>query len=85
MPWGCTVYVDERRPENCRVDFDAHLYDRNEMRAMIDRYLRLLETAAQEPELPMRGHLKMACAKPPRRTFSGYATALYHLIKRPSA
>ena len=29
------------------------LYDRNEMRVMLDRYLRLLEAAAREPELPI--------------------------------
>jgi amino acid adenylation domain-containing protein len=53
MPSGCTVFIDERRPENCRVNFDANTYDRKEMRAMLDRYLRLLEAAAREPELPI--------------------------------
>jgi hypothetical protein len=51
MPSGCTVYIDERKPENCRINFDANIYDRNEMEALLDQYLRLLETAAQEPEL----------------------------------
>jgi hypothetical protein len=54
MPSGCTVYIDERRPENCRVNFDANTYDRKKMRTMLDLYLRLLEAAACEPELPMR-------------------------------
>jgi len=53
MPSGCMIYIDERRPENCRVNFDANTYDRKEMRAMLDRYLRLLEAAAREPELPI--------------------------------
>jgi non-ribosomal peptide synthetase component F len=53
MPSGCMVYIDERRPENCRVNFDANTYDRKDMRAMLDRYLRLLEAAAREPELPI--------------------------------
>ena len=46
-------FVDEQKPENCRVNFDAKTYDRNEMRVMLDRYLRLLEAAAREPELPI--------------------------------
>ncbi len=53
MPSGCTVFVDEQKPENCRVNFDANAYDRNEMRSMFDRYLRLLEAVAEEPELPL--------------------------------
>ena len=53
MPSGCVVYIDERRPENCRVNFDANTYDRKEIRAMLDRYLRLLAAAAREPELPI--------------------------------
>jgi hypothetical protein len=53
MPSGCTVFVDEQKPENCRVNFDANTYDRKEMRAMLDRYLRLLEAAARKPELPI--------------------------------
>jgi amino acid adenylation domain-containing protein len=53
MPAGCAVYIDERRPENCRISFDANIYDPGEMRAMLDRYLRLLEVLAEEPELPL--------------------------------
>jgi hypothetical protein len=53
MPSGCTVFLDERNPENCRVNFDANTYDQKQMRAMLDRYLGLLLAAAQEPEAPM--------------------------------
>jgi amino acid adenylation domain-containing protein len=53
MPAGCMVYIDERKPENCRINFDANIYDRNEMEALVDQYLRLLEAAAREPELPI--------------------------------
>jgi hypothetical protein len=59
MPSGCTIFVDEQKPENCRVNFDANTYDRNEMRSMFDRYLRLLEAAAEEPELPIGKLLMM--------------------------
>ena len=36
------------------------------MRAMLDRYLRLLEAAAREPELPIGTLLMMLGAKPLR-------------------
>ena len=75
MPQGCTVYIDEQKPENCRVNFDANLYDRNGMRAMLDRYLRLLEAAAREPELPIGTLLTMTGAKPLRWKCANYAAA----------
>jgi amino acid adenylation domain-containing protein len=59
MPSGCMVYIDERRPENCRINFDANAHDREQIRAMLDRYLRFLEAAAREPELPI-GKLLMS-------------------------
>ena len=68
MPQGCTVYIDEQKPENCRVLFDANLYDG--MRALLDRYLRLLEAAARESELPIGKLLTMTGgAKPFVRPF----------------
>jgi hypothetical protein len=66
MPWACEFYVDEQKPENCRVNFDANLYDRNGMRALLDRYLRLLEAAARKPELPIGMLVAMIGAKPLR-------------------
>jgi len=51
MPSGCVIFFDERKPENCRINFDAYIFDRKEMRALLDRYLRLLEAVAREPEL----------------------------------
>ena len=75
MPWGCQFFVDEQKPENCRVHFDAKPYDRNGMRAMLDRYLRLLEAAAREPELPIGKLLAMIGAKPLRWTCRNYADA----------
>ena len=65
MPVGCTFYLD-RKPENCLVNFDANLYDRNGMRVLLDRYHRLLEAVAREPELPIRTLLTMIGAKPLR-------------------
>src|SRR5690606_19804490 len=36
MPWGCQFLIDQRSPESCRVEFDAGLYDRADMQAMVD-------------------------------------------------
>jgi hypothetical protein len=72
--------VDERKPENCRVNFDANTYDRNEMRFMLDRYLRLLEAAAHEPKLPIRKLLMMAGARPLRWTLANYAAPFYEFV-----
>ncbi len=53
MPSGCTLFIDEQRPENCRVNFDANSQDPKAMRAMLDQYLRFLEAAVWAPELPI--------------------------------
>lgn len=65
MPIGCTFYLD-RKPENCLVNFDANLYDPKGMRALLDRYYRLLEAAARNPELPITTLLTLLGAKPLR-------------------
>jgi len=65
MPKGCTFYLD-RKPENCLVNFDANLYDPNGMRALLDRYHRLLEIVARQPEQPIRTMLTTIGAKPLR-------------------
>jgi hypothetical protein len=81
MPLKCMFEIDERKPENCRVLFDANAYDRNEMRGMLDRYLRLLEAASREPELPIGKLLKIAGGKPLRWTYANYAAPFYEFIK----
>jgi hypothetical protein len=58
MPRGLTLHIDERKPENCRISFDANVYDPSEMRLMRDRYLRLLELIGEELKLPL-GKLMM--------------------------
>jgi amino acid adenylation domain-containing protein len=80
MPQKCMFLVDERKPENCRVEFDANIYPRSEMRLMLDRYLRLLEAAAREPELPIGKLLMTAGAKPLRWTCANYAAPFYDSI-----
>jgi len=80
MPWKCMFTIDERKPENCRVNFDANLYDRNEMRVVLDRYLRFLEAAAHGPELPIRKLLMVAGARPIRWTCANYGAPFYKFI-----
>jgi hypothetical protein len=80
MPWGCTIYVDERAPENCRVSFDAGLYRRNGMQEMLNRYLILLEAVAREPDLPVGALLSMTGAKPLRWTCANHAASAYDFL-----
>jgi amino acid adenylation domain-containing protein len=81
MPSGCKFYVDEKNPDNCHAYFDAGLYGRNEIHALLDRYLRLLEAAAREPELSI-GKLQMKTgAKPLRWAYANYGWAFYEFLK----
>ena len=81
MPMGCLFYVDAKRPENCQVRFDARLYEPKDMRALLDRYLRLLETASREPELPIGQLQKMIGVKPPRLTRAKFTATFYQLVE----
>lgn len=74
MPWGCQVHIDERAPENCRVDFNAGLYRREGMQEMIDRYLRLLDAAARRPDLSIGRLVTMSSGNPIRRAWAYYMT-----------
>ena len=81
MPAGCLFYVDAKRPDNCQVRFDARLYEPKDMRALLDRYLRLLETAARDPELPI-GQLQTVIGVIPRRlTRAKFAATFYRLVE----
>jgi hypothetical protein len=50
------------------------------MRAMLDRYFRLLEAAAREPELPIGTLLTMIGVKPPRWKYANYAAPFYEFV-----
>lgn len=73
MPSGCLFYVDEKAPANCHVRFDANRCGQKEMRALLDRYLRLLEVAAREPTTTIGMLLASLGAKPPRLMRAMYA------------
>ena len=51
------------------------------MRALLDRYLRLLEIASREPELRIGKLVTMMGAKPLRLTCAIYASAFYEFLK----
>jgi amino acid adenylation domain-containing protein len=80
MPRGCQFYVEGPKPEKCRVNFDANVYDRNGMRMLLDRYLRLLEAAGREPELPIGKLLAMIGGRPLRWTCANYAAPFYEFV-----
>jgi amino acid adenylation domain-containing protein len=80
MPRKCFFEINERKPENCRVSFDANIYDRNEMRVMLDGYLRVLEAAAREPQLPIGKLLMMAGSRPLRWTCANYLGPFYEFV-----
>jgi acyl carrier protein len=80
MPSGCLVYVDAKKPENCQVRFDARLHGPKEMRALLDRYLRLLEAASREPGLPIGKLQTMIGVMPLRLTCARYAATSYELL-----
>jgi hypothetical protein len=60
--------------------FDAAQYSRNGMRALLDRYLRLLEAAASAPELPIGKLQTMLGAKPMHWELQRHE--LYNFIRR---
>ena len=80
MPRKCIFVIDEQKPENCQVNFDANLYDRSEMCVMLDRYLRLLEAAARKPELAIGKLLMMAGPRPLRWTCANYVAPFYEFV-----
>jgi len=74
MPWGCQIVIDERNPEDCRVEFNANLYDRKGMQAMIDRYVRLLEIAARQPDVTIGSLVGLSSDNALRRGLAAYRT-----------
>lgn len=81
MPNGCFIYVDEQTPDNCQVNFDAGLYKRSALATMMDRYVRLIEAIAREPDLPIGKLQTKIGAKPLRWAWARSAAALVKFIK----
>jgi amino acid adenylation domain-containing protein len=80
MPRGCRMYVTLTGDGVMR--FDAAHYDRNGMRALLDRYLRLLKAAASEPELPIGKLQTMLGAKPMHWELQRRLPAVHDFIRR---
>ena len=79
--WKCMFSIDDRKPENCTVNFDANSYDRKAMRLLLDRYLRLLQAVSREPELPIGELLKIVGPRPLRWTCANYAALFYEFVR----
>ena len=80
MPRGCRMYVSLSGDGVMR--FDAAHYSRNGMRALLDRYLRLLEAAASEPELPIGKLQAMLGGKPMHWGLQRHGLAVYDFVRR---
>jgi amino acid adenylation domain-containing protein len=81
MPWGCLVHVDGKKPGNCQVRFDAGRHEPKAMRALLDRYCRLLEGAAREPELPVGALMTALGPKPLNWTITRWVAAFNRFLK----
>jgi non-ribosomal peptide synthetase component F len=81
MPWGWLFYVDEKAPANCHVRFDASRCERQDMRALLDRYVELLEIAAREPEVPIATLLTRLDPKPLRLRWAICAAKSKELLR----
>jgi hypothetical protein len=54
MPWGFCITVDQHHDEHgCRASFDTRIYDPSRARKWLDRFVRLLDAASADPDLPV--------------------------------
>jgi amino acid adenylation domain-containing protein len=81
MPWGFQVYFDPRTPGNCRVEFDARLYKHHEVEAITARYVRVLEAAAEHPELTI-GEIISATSGGPFGRIAMYLSSLRAVVRQ---
>ena len=55
MPWGFSISLDHRNHgKDCRLDFDAGLYDPAGVRDFIGHYDNLLDAVSRQPDVPIR-------------------------------
>jgi amino acid adenylation domain-containing protein len=81
MPWGLSMNLDEYSEDrNCRVTFDAGLYQPKGVRKLIDGYRRFLDAASRRPDLPIATLLRASDLRWRRkRSSTGF---LYRLLRR---
>jgi hypothetical protein len=78
MPWGFQMYVDQRTPTHCRVEFDASRYRPDDVRYFIASYVRLLEAVASDPGLSIGELVAMTQGK----TFTRLLARLRRALRR---
>jgi hypothetical protein len=81
MPWGCQVYIDQRTPENCRVEFDVGRYDRVAMQRLVDRYVRLLELSSARADATIGELVGISSSNPFRRAIARYSSKLSSFVR----
>ena len=61
MPWGFSMNPDEHAEQhNCRVAFDANIYDPVGVRAFVERYKQLLDAVSRQPDRSLAELLAMS-------------------------
>jgi amino acid adenylation domain-containing protein len=81
MPWGCQVYIDQRTPENNRVEFDVGRYDRVTMQRLVDQYVRLLELSSARADATIGELVGISSSNPFRRAFARYSSKLSSFVR----
>lgn len=76
MPWGFTLAMDERI---CWAIFDGRLYDPAAVTAFLERFGRLLDAFAEQPDTPMR---ELLYARPVARRKRPAASSVPSLPRR---
>jgi hypothetical protein len=61
MPRGFSMNLDQHNEDrNCRVTFDASIYEPSSVHALIDGYRRLLDAVSRQPDPPIATLLSMS-------------------------
>jgi hypothetical protein len=61
MPRGFSMNLDQHNEDrNCRITFDASIYEPSGVHALIDGYRRLLDAVSRQPDLPIATLLSMS-------------------------
>jgi acyl carrier protein len=63
MPWGFQMYVDQKTPSHCRIEFNSSRYRPDDVRSFAESYERLLKAAANHPDLSIGQLVTMAHPK----------------------
>jgi non-ribosomal peptide synthetase component F len=82
MPWGFCMNPDQHAEHyNCKLSFDANIYDPAAVRAFVARYKRLLGAVSRHPELPVGELVAMSRLTPLRSAVAGCATWLSKMVR----